>query len=78
MPHSGWANVSAVQTVRDDAEQHGHLDGRDGGAERVVNLEVTATRWAHRTNRDWHTYLAQRRRDTNDPTPRTYTGHVFE
>jgi hypothetical protein len=40
--------------------------------------EVTATRWAHRTKRDWHTYLAQRRLDTNDPTPRTYTAHVFE
>ena len=25
----------------------------------------TATRWAHRTNRDWQTYLAQRRSDAN-------------
>ena len=40
--------------------------------------EVTATRWAHRTKRDWHTYLAQRRIDTNDPTPRISYEHVFE
>lgn len=29
--------------------------------------EVTATRWAQRTKRDWHACLAQRRIDTNDP-----------
>ena len=28
--------------------------------------EVTATRWAHRTKRDWHSYLSIRRTDIND------------
>ena len=27
--------------------------------------DTTATLWAHRTKRDWHTYLAHRRTDTN-------------
>ncbi len=40
--------------------------------------EVTATRWAHRTKRDWHTYLAQRRADDNDQPPRLRSEHVFE
>jgi hypothetical protein len=40
--------------------------------------ETTATRWAHRTKRDWHTYLAQRRIGTNDPTSRNRSEHVFE
>jgi hypothetical protein len=40
--------------------------------------EVTATHWAHRTKRDWHTYLAQRRIDTNDPTPRIRPERMFE
>lgn len=31
--------------------------------------EVTATRWAQRTKRDWHAYLAQRRTDTTEPLP---------
>ena len=40
--------------------------------------EVTATRWATRTKRDWHTYLAQRRIDSNDPIPGNCSERVFE
>jgi hypothetical protein len=40
--------------------------------------EVTATRWAHRTKRDWHTYLAQRRIDTKQPAPSILFEQVFE
>jgi hypothetical protein len=40
--------------------------------------EVTATRWAHRTKRDWHSYLAQRRMDTKESTPPVASGRVCE
>jgi hypothetical protein len=40
--------------------------------------EVTATRWVHRTKRDWHTYLEQRRADDNDQPPRLHSERVFE